>query len=60
MNSLKWKQQSKRTYALEDSYGKTHVTLENRTCSESNITDAFLEECKQDFLANKKQKGRTL
>lgn len=60
MNDLEWKQQDCRTYTLEDSYGKVHVTLENRTCSESNITDAFLEECKQEFLVNEKQKGRPL
>ena len=60
MNDLEWKQQDRRTYTLEDSQGKVHVTLENRTCSESNITEAFLEECKQDFLANEKLKGRIL
>lgn len=60
MNLLKWKQQNSRVFRLEDSYGKALVTLENHTCSESNITEAFLEECKQDFLANEKQKGRTL
>lgn len=60
MNALKWVQKDNRNYSLEDSQGNIHLRLENRTCSQSNITNEYLEECKKEFLENEKQKGRTL
>jgi len=58
MDQLKWIQQDNRNYTLEDAQGKVHLRLENRTCSESNITEALLEDCKQDFLERERKKSK--